>query len=240
MRALSLPMPETLILGLVWYVVFLLSLTLHEAGHAWAALKLGDPTAYEGGQVSLNPVPHVRRAPVGTVVVPIVSFALAGWMIGWASAPYDPVWAERHPKKEALMAAAGPAANLVLMLLAMVGIRVGYGMGWLAAPESIAFDAVTVALAPWADGLVPLLSVLFSLNLLLFVFNLLPFPPLDGSSIFPILFGEDAARWYKGILRAQPMLSLMGLIIAWNLFDPIFTPVYRLFLSLLYPGVSYG
>lgn len=238
-------MPEaldtaTLILGATWYVVFLLSLTFHEAGHAWAALKLGDPTAYEGGQVTLNPLPHVRRAPVGTIVVPIISFALSGWMIGWASAPYDPVWAERHPKKEALMAAAGPAANLLLMALAMISIRVGYSAGWLAAPESIAFDAVTVALAPWADGFAPLLSILFSLNLLLFVFNLLPFPPLDGSAIFPILFGERAARGYKALLRSQPMLSLAGLLIAWNLFNPIFQPVYRVFLSLLYPGISYG
>ena|GEM_PF-3727543 len=62
-----------------------------------------------------------------------------------------------------------------------------------------------------------LLAVPFSLNLLLFVLNLIPFPPLEGFSVFPILFGEDAAHRYKGVLRAQPMLSLMSRVLAWNL-----------------------
>ena len=65
-------------LGLVWYVAFLFSLTVHEAAHALVALKLGDPTAYEGGQVTLNPLPHIKREPFGTVVVPLLSFGLAG------------------------------------------------------------------------------------------------------------------------------------------------------------------
>jgi len=203
-------------------------------------LKLGDPTAYEGGQVTLNPLPHVRRSPMGTIVVPILSFAIGGWMIGWASAPYDPEWAESHPKKEALMAAAGPAANLLLVLLTMVALRVGFAAGIFLPPSSIAFDRVVEVTAPGATGLAPLLSILFSLNLLLFVFNLLPLPPLDGSSIFPILFGENAARGYKRLLHAQPILSLVGLLIAWNLFGPLFQPIYRFVLNLLYPGVSYG
>ena len=229
---------DALILGVIWYVAFLLSLTLHEAGHAWAAYKLGDPTAYQGGQVTLNPVPHVRREPFGTVLVPIISYALGGWMIGWASAPYDPVWAERHPKKEALMAAAGPAANLLLVLVSGLAIRGGLAAGLLAPPEMGAFGfdhlVSATATAPWADGLVPLVSILFSLNLLLMVFNLLPFPPLDGSAIFPIFLGENAARGYRRLLTAQPMLSLLGLLIAWNLFDPVFRPVYRFALGLLY------
>lgn len=233
-------MPESFALGVTWYLVFLLSLTLHEAAHAWAALRLGDPTAYQGGQVTLNPVPHVRREPVGTVLVPLISYALGGWMIGWASAPYDPVWAERHPKKEALMAAAGPAANLLLVLLAGLALRGLWGAGVLAAPETLEFDRLAAAAVPWADGLVPLLSVLFSLNLLLLVFNLLPLPPLDGSAIFPLVLGENAARGYRQLLRAQPFLSLMGLLLAWNLFGPLFRPVYRFALNLLYPGHSYG
>ena len=227
--------------GLVWYVVFLLSLTLHEAGHAWAALKLGDPTAYLGGQVTMNPVPHVRRSPVGTVLVPIASYLFGGWMIGWASAPYDPEWAWRHPKREALMAAAGPAANLLLMMVGWATIRFGAMAGIFEPPAEIAgFDDLAVATVPWAEPLVPLASVLFALNLLLFVFNLLPLPPLDGSAIFPILFGEEGARKFKGMLRATPALSLLGLVIAWNLFGPVFRPLYNFALGTLYPGVSYG
>jgi len=83
--------------GTAWYLAFLFSTTLHEASHALVALKLGDDTAHRGGQVTLDPIPHIQREPVGMVVVPIVSYLLGGWMIGWASAPYDPEWAGRNP-----------------------------------------------------------------------------------------------------------------------------------------------
>ena len=127
--------PQLLIEGLTWFVVFVFSTTLHEAGHALAALKLGDPTAYEGGQVSLNPLPHIRREPVGMLLVPLVSFAVTHWMMGWASAPYDPFWAHRHPKRAALMAAAGPAANLLLVVVAGLLIRIGVWSGVFYAPD---------------------------------------------------------------------------------------------------------
>ena len=93
---------DLVVLGLTWFVVFLFSTTLHEAGHAWAAYKLGDRTAYEGGQVSLNPLPHIQREPVGMILVPLFTFVSMHWMMGWASAPYDPVWAHRYPKRAAV------------------------------------------------------------------------------------------------------------------------------------------
>jgi len=102
----------------VWYAVFLLSVTCHEAAHALAALRGGDRTAYLGGQVSLNPLPHVLREPIGTIVVPLLTFLQMGWMMGWASAPYDPLWEARHPRRAAFMAASGPLANLLLEELA--------------------------------------------------------------------------------------------------------------------------
>ena len=76
---------------------------VHEAMHALVAWKGGDPTAYHGGQVSLSPIPHIRREPIGMLVVPLLTAFTQGWAMGWASAPYDPVWAERHPKRAALM-----------------------------------------------------------------------------------------------------------------------------------------
>jgi Zn-dependent protease len=188
--------------------------------------------------VTLNPIPHVRRSPVGTVVVPIVSFLFMDWMIGWASAPYDPVWAERHPKKEGLMAAAGPAANLLLVVVAGLLVRLGLATGVFAPPQSIALDHLAAAGVPWADGLVPLVSILFSLNLILFLFNLMPMPPLDGGAVYPPLFGDLAARRFKALLRAQPALSLLGLVIAWRLFGPVFRPVYGWAVALLYAGVG--
>src|SRR5918999_2676216 len=101
-------MPEIdFISAFLWFSAFLFSTTVHEAMHAWAAYKGGDPTAYHGGQVSLSPVPHVRREPIGMLVVPLLTSLTQGWAIGWASTPYDPLWAARHPQRATLMAAAG-------------------------------------------------------------------------------------------------------------------------------------
>ena len=225
----------TLIAAASWFVVFVFSTTLHEAGHAFAALRLGDSTAYRGGQVSLNPLPHIRREPVGMVVVPLVSFFLAGWMFGWASAPYDPRWAHDHPRKSALMAAAGPAANLLLFILATLTIRGGLAVGLFEPPTFLARDQlVASAGAGAAGGAATIVSVLFSLNLILFVFNLLPLPPLDGSSVIQLFMGEDTARTLQGIFR-QPMVGWMGILIAWQFFGNYFAPIDAFALSLLYP-----
>src|ERR1700747_1129130 len=106
--------PELLAYGFVWYVAFLFSTTCHEAAHALVAQLGGDPTAALGGQVSLNPVPHLRREPRGIAILPILSFLMPKRMFGWASAPYDPVWEGRHPRRAGLMALAGPTANFLL------------------------------------------------------------------------------------------------------------------------------
>jgi len=233
--------PETLVLGLTWFVVFIFSTTLHEAGHALAAWKLGDSTAYEGGQVSLNPLPHIQREPIGMVLVPLVSFAVnhGKWMMGWASAPYDPLWAHRYPKRAALMAAAGPAANLLLVIVSGLLIRVGTWTGVFYAPDRANFATVTAAVpGTWATGAVTPLSILFSLNLILFAFNLIPFPPLDGSAILPALISDNAARRFHEVLR-QPMFSMLGLLAAWQLFPLISSPLQVLALNLLYPGAGY-
>ena len=88
--------------GLIWFVAFLFSTTVHEAMHAFAAWRLGDSTAYQGGQVSLNPAPHVAREPIGMLVLPLLTSITQGWAIGWASCPYDPIWARRYPGRSAI------------------------------------------------------------------------------------------------------------------------------------------
>jgi Zn-dependent protease len=227
--------PDTIVLGLTWFVVFLFSTTLHEAGHAFAAWRLGDPTAYEGGQVSLNPLPHIQREPFGMILVPLITFALNGWMMGWASAPYDPSWAHNYPKRAGVMAMAGPAGNLILVLLSGLLIRVGIAAGWFYVPASLSFTQI-VAGHGWAEGAAAPLSILFMLNLLLFVFNLLPVPPLDGSAILPMFLSDSANYRYQEILH-MPMLSLIGLLIAWKVFPYIFQPILLLVLRMLYPGM---
>ncbi len=123
--------PELLALGFIWYVAFLFSTTCHEAAHALAAKLGGDETAFVGGQVTLNPVPHIQREPWGMVIIPILSLIVNRSIIGWASAPYDPLWERRHPRRAAWMALAGPATNYSLMLIAAIGLRLGWSMGWL-------------------------------------------------------------------------------------------------------------
>jgi Zn-dependent protease len=235
--------PEVLALGALWYAVFVFSTTCHEAAHALAGHLLGDSTAYDGGQVTLNPLPHIRRAFFGMVVIPIASFLLSGFMIGFASAPYDPQWALRHPRRSAWMSLAGPAANLLIVILAGLGIRIGLAVGVFAAPDSPGFSAMTVP-AEGAGTTVALLatglSVAFALNLLLFVFNLLPVPPLDGSGALPLLMPQDLARKYMMFLFTNPMLAWMGILVAWRAFDYIFSPVFLWALRALYPGVGYA
>src|SRR5215510_4318834 len=137
--------PEFLVQGFVWYIVFLFSTTCHEASHAFAAKLGGDLTAFHGGQVTLNPAPHMRREPFGMLVVPLLSYVLGGWMIGWASAPYDPYWQARHPRRAAWMSLAGPGANFVLMLLGAIGIRAGILAGIFQQPREVGLANITEA-----------------------------------------------------------------------------------------------
>jgi len=225
-------------LAVLWYAVFIISLTFHEAAHAFTALKFGDPTAYYQGQVTLDPIPHIRRSPFGMVLVPILSFILGGWMIGWASAPYDPYWAQSNRRKAALMAMAGPAANFVLILLAALLIRIGILLGFFQAPDQVSFNHITAADPGFANGLSILLSILFSLNLVLLVFNLIPLPPLDGSSILSFFLSDRAAQRYEAMLQ-EPAYRIVGLIIAWNVLGYILYPVHTIALNILYPGAGY-
>lgn len=226
-------------LAISWYMVLLISLTFHEAAHAFAAAKLGDLTAYHHSQVTLDPVPHIKREPFGMVIIPVLSFLLAGWMVGWASTPYDPHWARRYRKRAALMSLAGPAANLILVLAAALAIRAGMLWGVFHAPDVITFNRVTAAASPgFANSLAVVISILFSLNLILLVFNLVPLPPLDGSNVFLFFLGNRAAQRYESFLY-QPMYMVIGLIVAWNILGFVLHPIRTLALNMLYPGAGY-
>lgn len=234
-------MSEQLATGLAFFVVFLLSTTLHEAAHAWAALRGGDPTAYHGGQVSLDPMPHIRREPFGMVILPLLTSVTMGWPFGYASAPYDMRWAAQYPRRAAMMALAGPAANLVLVIVALAALRAGAVFDVFVPPERATFGmlAVTEASAAW-DAAGRMLSIVFSLNLLLFVFNLLPVPPLDGSAAITLFMSRGITEKYQRFIWGTPILGLIGIFVAWKLFPAIFGPVFTTAISLIYPGVAYG
>ena len=223
-----------------WFPAFLFSTTVHEAAHAWAALKGGDPTAWRAGQVSLSPWPHMRRSPLGMVVVPLLTSVTQGWTMGWASAPYDREWAQAHPRRAAWRAAAGPASNLALALAAFLLLRAGLAIGVFGAPAAATLDRLAdPALMHDRFGLAGFaargLSVLCMLNCMLAAFNLLPLPPLDGATVITLLLPRAAAQRWREMVTI-PGISFAGLLLAWNVF-PVFTrPLFDALLGLLFPG----
>ncbi len=224
---------------LLWYFAFLLSTVFHEASHAYFAYRLGDPTAYHGGQATLDPRPHIRRELLGTVIVPLVSFFMGGWMFGWASTPYDPVWARRFPRRAAWMSLAGPMANLMLVILAALLIHIGLFLEVFLPPERLALAQMTMAREPGIfSGIATLISIFFSLNLILCIFNLIPVPPLDGSGVIPLFLSDRTANRYLDFIQQTPFMFL-GILVAWRLFDQLFAPIFSLAVALLYPGAAY-
>jgi Zn-dependent protease len=207
----------------VMYLAFLFSTTCHEAAHALLALRGGDRTAYLGGHVTLDPTPHIKREPFGMVVAPIAGYFLSGGMIGWASVPFDPLWARRHPRRAALMALAGPATNFLLAILALIALKLLRDSGTL---SGVAFNSVM-------GGVSMLLYAMVQLNILLGIFNLIPFPPLDGATVLEGVAPRAVGSFYDR-MRETPMLSLLGVVaIAMFVLPRLFDPVFKLAMSVL-------
>jgi Zn-dependent protease len=229
---------DQLSLGIILYVVFLFSVTLHEAAHAWAALRGGDETGYAGGQVTLDPRPHIRREPFGTVLIPLAGIAMSGFPIGWASTPYDPRWAYAFPHRAAWMALAGPAANLILMLIAGALIRLGLFSGAFE-PGVLSVTGLVSAVPGGPPMLAPLavfMSALYAMNLLLLLLNLIPVPPLDGSAVIGLLLSEERARRLQLAVHGSS-LSFLGLIVAFLVIRDLFWPVCLTSLHVLFAGL---
>jgi Zn-dependent protease len=163
--------------ALIAFTVLIVSLSVHEAAHAWSADLLGDPTASRLGRVTLNPLVHVD--PIGTVLFPLVAMFTNIPLIGWAKPV--PVGVEhlgpQWRRKFMLIAAAGPASNLALAVIAAVCIRLDF------AATGTALDQTST----------PLLFRALTTNVLLAVFNLLPIPPLDGGNVLAGLLPAPAA-----------------------------------------------
>lgn len=225
----------------MWYLVFLASTVVHESAHAFVAWRGGDSTAAEAGTMTLDPWPHIKRSPFGMVLVPLLTFFQAGWMMGWASVPYDPHWGARHPRRAAAMSAAGPAANLVLALIAFIAIKITLSTGLLMPPESITFSRLVAAPRGAETGglgaLALFLSVLLNLNVLLALFNLMPVRPLDGSGILEGLWPDNPL---SRLFRTNPNAMWIGLLAVFFGFGYIFRPVFSLIIALVHPGLSYG
>jgi Zn-dependent protease len=199
-------------------VALLLSLTVHESAHAWAANRLGDPTARLLGRISLNPLVHIDL--VGTVLLPLVAVATGAPLIGWAKPV--PVQTRRlgNPRRDfVLVAAAGPASNIVLAVLASIVLRVLYLVP--SSAEGLALAEPVGAFA-WAA---------FQVNLLLALFNLVPVPPLDGGNIVGGLLRGSVAQRFDA-LRPWGIFILYGLMLSGAL-SALIGPPYLLLARLL-------
>jgi Zn-dependent protease len=221
-----------------WLPAFLFSTTVHEAAHAAAALRLGDPTAYLAGRVTLSPWPHVRRSPLGMLVIPVITSLTQGWTLGWASAPYDPAWADQHPRRAALMALAGPLGNLAIALAAFALLQAGLWLGVFEPAAKLGMQHLVQSAGPLdvlraVDFFAEALSVLLSLNALLFVFNLLPLPPLDGAAVVTLAFPAQAARAIRAAVMT-PAMAFVGIFAAWQVFPSLVQPLIGLLVRLLH------
>jgi Zn-dependent protease len=233
--------PDQLAFGFLEYVVFLFSTTCHEAAHSLVAKWGGDTTALEAGQVSLNPVPHIKREPFGMVIVPVLGIAFGTGLIGWASAPYNPLWSQQHPKRAAWMSLAGPAANFTLALVAGILMRIGMAFGAFAPVyPSPAHIVAAVNQTGLSDGIATVLSILFSLNVLLGCFNLIPFPPLDGYGVLGLLTSESGALKLQEFRGRMGSFGFLGLIIAWQFFNYVYPQLFDSATRAFYMGVRLG
>lgn len=170
-------------------VAIVLSLSFHEFGHAWSAKRLGDDTAERLGRLTLNPVRHIE--PIGLLMVVVVGF-------GWARpVPTNPR-NFRHPLAGALVAAAGPAANLLIAVVAanLFAVAVANGWGLVASPAAREF-----------------FFLLVYINVLLMLFNLIPLGPLDGHYILPHLLATNVARTYVELNARFGAMALLGLVV---------------------------
>jgi len=194
-------------------LVLIFSIVVHEVAHGWAALKLGDDTAYRMGRLTLNPLPHID--PIGSIIVPVVLSLSAGIPFGWAKPV--PVHVGRlnnpnddHPK----VAAAGPISNLLLALVFAVLLGGTVAVGGVpqhgGGPLALAF-------------LFTMFQTGIMINVVLAVFNLLPLPPLDGSWIVSRFLPPEARANFEN-LRRYGMVIVFGFILMINL-----TPLGRFF-----------
>jgi len=199
-------------------IVLLFSLTVHEMAHAWSADRLGDPTARLLGRVSLNPIVHTDL--IGTIVFPLIAMVSGAPLLGWAKPVPVNMRYLHHPRRDyMLVAAAGPASNLVLAVSAAIVLAI-----MPVSPQTLDQPTVTVPLAA-------ILSQLIRLNVLLAVFNMIPIPPLDGGNVLAGLLPVSMAATFNR-LRPYGFLLLYALILS-DGYRYIVIPPYRFILSWL-------
>jgi len=217
-------------------IVLLFAVSFHESAHAWTAWRLGDPTAYMLGRITLNPVKHID--PLGSIVVPIVT-AFFGYPFGWAKpTPVNTRHFKHLMRDDILTSVAGPVSNFILAFGAVIALKIiamtsTDGLMAVEGAVRFVFSGGKVAAFASNSNLNPisiLLTDALYINVILAIFNLIPIPPLDGSHVIRHLLPSSA-------LRAYDSLGIIGIILFFTLGSSVLGylayPVLRFFLSLL-------
>jgi len=178
-----------------WVLPVLFAITLHEASHGYVAWRLGDDTAYRMGRVTFNPLKHVD--PFGTVVLPALLFITGGFLFGWAKpVPVNFGRLNRPRRDMVLVAAAGPASNLVLATISALG-----------------FHLLPFASETLGNWLADALGKSILINLVLAVLNMLPLPPLDGGRVAVGLLPRALALPLARLERWGLLILIAGLFL---------------------------
>lgn len=206
-------MPELTIIEkiIVWAIPVVFAITVHEVAHGWVANQLGDPTAKSRGRLTLNPIKHVDL--IGTVVLPLILLYAGGFVFGWAK-PVPVDWRNLgHPRRDmALVAAAGPLANLLMLCL------------WAILAKLLLLFAYPV----WIFHLLIIMcSVGIIMNIVLMVLNLFPILPLDGGRILTAMLPARAAQLYSRLEPAGLLLILILLVtgVLGNILTPVVSAI---------------
>lgn len=216
----------------VYMVVLLFSISAHEAGHAWMSYKFGDDTARLLGRITLNPVAHTD--PIGTLLIPIASFIMGSMggpvaripLIGWGKpTPVNPLRWRNKDLANVMVSAAGIMANLIIATFAFTIYKVFLMTG--------TFESIPASLE---EPVELFLRYLLMMNVSLAVFNLMPFPPLDGSKILET-FLPASAQPILAALEQYGFIILMLLVYV-GFFGAVIRPVFSLVSYLLYLGVN--
>ena len=231
-------MPTDLVGQLIIYiVVLLLAISAHEAAHAWMSHKFGDDTAYLLGRVTLNPVAHTD--PIGTLLIPIANFLLAAMsggrffgLIGWGKpTPVNPLRWHNKDVANVMVSLAGIMVNTLLAVIAFVVLKV------LLATGVISLHLLAgVIVGRGGDGsyMVPVtmfLNNMLFMNASFAVFNLMPFPPLDGSKVLYSILPDTAAPALEALERYGYIILLLA--VYFGVFRAVFGPVARFIYYLL-------
>jgi len=207
---------EILILFPLFMVTFLFACSVHEAAHAFMAHRCGDDTARLLGRMTLNPIVHID--PIGTLLLPGIAFisSLAGgsvFMIGWAKpVPVNPLNFRNYRKGELLVSLAGPFSNLILIA---VGSLICRALVMYYIPEETVIRILDSESRVEMFRINPFFTFFFIfafLNSILFIFNLIPIPPLDGSHVLQQFLSGQAAEAYNRVMRPYGIFILLALL----------------------------